>query len=190
MLDPPLSGYEDVKPRLLEMKAIAQEGLGMVCTCLMISAATEINSVNTDQITRAHNLQVPPHGVHAHVFPRLRDDLLQILPQRQYRFSLHTGTLRVLVPRWHNSSGTLDIYVCNTCAGGHLHLHPCAQARRELPYGCTLFYFIIFLLTLRHLYHIHQAGYIIGTILFGFPIWVDMRRRIQAARIDSVMKIE
>ena len=27
---PPLSGYHDVKPRLLEMKALAQEGLGMV----------------------------------------------------------------------------------------------------------------------------------------------------------------
>lgn len=31
--DPPLSGYEDVKPRLLEMKSLAQEGLGMVCLC-------------------------------------------------------------------------------------------------------------------------------------------------------------
>jgi hypothetical protein len=30
-LDPPLSGYEEVKPRLLGMKAEAQEGLGMVC---------------------------------------------------------------------------------------------------------------------------------------------------------------
>uniref|UniRef100_A0A8H7XP26 DUF2470 domain-containing protein n=1 Tax=Psilocybe cubensis TaxID=181762 RepID=A0A8H7XP26_PSICU len=30
-IEPPLSGYEDVKPRLLEMKAFAQEGLGMVC---------------------------------------------------------------------------------------------------------------------------------------------------------------
>ena len=29
-IEPPLSGYEDVKPRLLEMKALAQEGLGMV----------------------------------------------------------------------------------------------------------------------------------------------------------------
>lgn len=27
---PPLSGYEEVKPRLLGMKAEAQEGLGMV----------------------------------------------------------------------------------------------------------------------------------------------------------------
>lgn len=30
-INPPLSGYEDVKPRLLAMKADAQEGLGMVC---------------------------------------------------------------------------------------------------------------------------------------------------------------
>jgi len=29
-IEPPLKGYEDVKPRLLEMKAFAQEGLGMV----------------------------------------------------------------------------------------------------------------------------------------------------------------
>ena len=29
-IDPPLLGYEEVKPRLLEMKALAQEGLGMV----------------------------------------------------------------------------------------------------------------------------------------------------------------
>ncbi|KXN81257.1 hypothetical protein AN958_05574 [Leucoagaricus sp. SymC.cos] len=29
-INPPLKGYEDVKPRLLEMKALAQEGLGIV----------------------------------------------------------------------------------------------------------------------------------------------------------------
>lgn len=29
-INPPLAGYEEVKPRLLEMKAEAQEGLGMV----------------------------------------------------------------------------------------------------------------------------------------------------------------
>ena len=30
--DPPLSGYEEVKPRLLSMKADAEEALGMVRT--------------------------------------------------------------------------------------------------------------------------------------------------------------
>ncbi|KAF4622373.1 hypothetical protein D9613_009288 [Agrocybe pediades] len=29
-IEPPMKGYEDVKPRLLEMKAFAQEGLGMI----------------------------------------------------------------------------------------------------------------------------------------------------------------
>lgn len=29
---PPLAGYDEVKPRLLAMKADAQEGLGMVCS--------------------------------------------------------------------------------------------------------------------------------------------------------------
>jgi len=32
--DPPLAGYDDVKPRLLAMKADAQEALGMVCHIL------------------------------------------------------------------------------------------------------------------------------------------------------------
>lgn len=36
---PPLSGYDDVKPRLLEMKAKAQEGLGMVGSLLTLEKA-------------------------------------------------------------------------------------------------------------------------------------------------------
>lgn len=36
-IEPPMTGYDDVKPRLLEMKALAQEGLGMVhFSCLVI----------------------------------------------------------------------------------------------------------------------------------------------------------
>ena len=32
-MKPPLNGYDEVKPRLMEMKAIAQEQLGMVGSC-------------------------------------------------------------------------------------------------------------------------------------------------------------
>jgi hypothetical protein len=39
-INPPLRGYEDVKPRLLEMKALAQEGLGMVSTTSLIHVYT------------------------------------------------------------------------------------------------------------------------------------------------------
>lgn len=36
-IEPPMKGYEDVKPRLLEMKAFAQEGLGMVRSCRVLT---------------------------------------------------------------------------------------------------------------------------------------------------------
>ena len=35
-----------------------------------------------------------------------------------------------------------------------------------------------------------QGLYVLSTIIFGFPIWVDLRKRIQEARIESVMKVE
>lgn len=49
LIEPPLSGYEDVKPRLLEMKALAQEGLGMVRynlpqSCISLSNLEQIKA--------------------------------------------------------------------------------------------------------------------------------------------------
>ena len=35
-----------------------------------------------------------------------------------------------------------------------------------------------------------QSLYVLNTIIFGFPVWVDLRKRIQEARIESVMKVE
>lgn len=35
-----------------------------------------------------------------------------------------------------------------------------------------------------------QAEYVLATLIFGFPIVLDLRRRIQEARIESVMKVE
>ena len=55
-INPPLSGYEDVKPRLLEMKALAQEGLGMVryhnlhAPCILI-ISFESAQIKTPKIT-------------------------------------------------------------------------------------------------------------------------------------------
>lgn len=33
-----------------------------------------------------------------------------------------------------------------------------------------------------------QAQYILTTLAVGFPAWVEMRRQIQEARIESIMK--
>ncbi|KAF5375468.1 hypothetical protein D9757_009940 [Collybiopsis confluens] len=44
-IDPPMSGYDDVKPRLLEMKAIAQEGLGMIKTPKITTFRLPLNAL-------------------------------------------------------------------------------------------------------------------------------------------------
>jgi hypothetical protein len=36
--DPPLAGYEEVKPRLLGMKVDAEQALGMVCSYFLLFA--------------------------------------------------------------------------------------------------------------------------------------------------------
>lgn len=41
VFDPPLSGYEEVKPRLMNMKVDAEEALGMVCSISPCSRSTE-----------------------------------------------------------------------------------------------------------------------------------------------------
>ena len=33
---------------------------------------------------------------------------------------------------------------------------------------------------------LYQAAYILGTLALGYPMWSDFRRRVQAARINSV----
>ena len=42
--DPPLSGYEEVKPRLMQMKVDAEEGLGMVSRASTISLTIQLIS--------------------------------------------------------------------------------------------------------------------------------------------------
>ncbi|KIM75211.1 hypothetical protein PILCRDRAFT_98998 [Piloderma croceum F 1598] len=89
-LDPPLAGYEEVKPRLLGMKAEAQEGLGMV-----------------------------------------------------------TAVVHIL-------EGLYTLSLCKR----------------------------------------HQTGFVVGTVyflntvIFGFLTWTDLRRQIQDARIESILKVE
>ena len=37
-----------------------------------------------------------------------------------------------------------------------------------------------------HLYY--QAMYVLGTLLFGFPSWLELKKNVQAARINSILK--
>ncbi|KAF8631670.1 hypothetical protein AX17_005071 [Amanita inopinata Kibby_2008] len=144
--DPPLAGYEAVKPRLLEMKAIAQEKLGMI-------KAPRITSF------------VFPLETAAWV-------TLPILPVLSYL---------VMFPE--TSSAQL---VSNTLG---------ASIVRAVFYITTVFHALESLYTWS-LCKRHQAGfpvtamYVASTFLCGFPVWKDLRKRIQTARIDSVMKVQ
>ncbi|KAG7449207.1 uncharacterized protein BT62DRAFT_669993 [Guyanagaster necrorhizus] len=131
VLDPPLKGYEDVKPRLLEMKALTQEGLGMI-------KAPHITS---------------------------------------FRFPLTVNT-------WF----TLFILGCLLYIGT-------SPSHPKSPLYLPGIHALESLYTL-HLCRKHHTGLVVGaqyvffTLILGFNVWVDLRKRIQAARIESVMKVE
>ncbi|KAF7329157.1 DUF2470 domain-containing protein [Mycena kentingensis (nom. inval.)] len=149
-IEPPLSGYDDVKPRLLEMKAISQEGLGMK---------------KLPQIT---SFKLPPRGFVFGIW------LYTFLP---YGAFAPTGTDPWLVPaqyiRQYISPTPFKWAVAFTVG---LHFLESFYAmflvrKHGAGLGTTLAYFL-------------------STMIFGAPVWRDLRKRIQDERIQSVMKIE
>jgi hypothetical protein len=150
-IDPPMTGYDDVKPRLLEMKAIAQEGLGMI---------------KTPKIT---TFNFPPSALQVPFI------LYPILAYFAYA-PVNDSSLLYLPPR------LLANYV-----------------------GSSVGYWLLWSVNVTHVFEAmytwslcrkHESGflvsttYVISTLICGFPIWKDLRKRIQDARIESVMKVE
>jgi hypothetical protein len=150
-IEPPLSGYDEVKPRLIKMKADAQEGLGML------------------KVPQISTFRLPPGAAisaglimllcYCTYFPRDSDSLL-FRPARSL---------------W-------------TMIGGDRALR-IAWAVLLIPHALESLY--TFTLCRRHRTGlVTGAAYVLSTVLFGFPIWSDFRKRVQDARIASVMKAE
>nr|GAT47115.1 predicted protein [Mycena chlorophos] len=153
-IDPPLRGYDDVKPRLLEMKAISQEGLGML-------KAPQITSFKWPS----------------------------------------TGGL--LFGIWLYTFLPYGAFAPTTTASPAAWLLPAQLIRRfisplpfKIAFGFTVVIHLLEGMYTLHLCRKHNAGFVLtaqywlSTIIVGMPIWKGLRRRIQKARIDSVMKIE
>ncbi|TEB35262.1 hypothetical protein FA13DRAFT_1728057 [Coprinellus micaceus] len=151
-IEPPLKGYDDVKPRLLEMKALAQEGLGMI-------KAPKVDTF---------------------IFPGRRAFNAGIFLTPLY--------LSFLAPSDTSTSPLLL---------------PVALARQYLGERqiAIAFYITLTAHVLESLYTFslcwkHSTPFVVGlqyvgaTLYFGLPIWSTMRKTIQGARIDSVMKIQ
>ncbi|KAJ7485089.1 hypothetical protein B0H11DRAFT_2018090 [Mycena galericulata] len=151
VLDPPLAGYEDVKPRLLEMKALAQEGLGMIKSPILTSFKLPRQVLTT---TLLPILAL----IYCTFFPKDSNAALFLPAQFLYPYIqglVLTGSWTILIVLH-----SLEALYISTLARKHAG-----------SFGTG-------------------AGYVLGTLAFGFPVLLDMRRRIQAARIDSVMKIQ
>ncbi|KAK0206562.1 hypothetical protein DFS33DRAFT_1381672 [Desarmillaria ectypa] len=151
VLEPPLKGYEDVKPRLLEMKALAQEGLGMIKA---------------------------PH-ITTFRFPTTVNTWFTVL--------LVGSLLYIDISSSHPES---PLYLPGRLARSYI-----GSYLKPMLWSVAGIHALESLYTL-HLCRKHHTGVVVGaqyvffTLILGFNVWVDLRKRIQAARIESVMKVE
>ncbi|KAJ7328974.1 hypothetical protein DFH08DRAFT_786576 [Mycena albidolilacea] len=152
-INPPLKGYDDVKPRLLEMKALSQEGLGMI---------------KSPQIT---SFQFPKDGLWVAMA------LFSVIPYGAFAPSASGSSSPFLVPaQFLHSYASQNAFMYAWWILITTHV-------LEASYAVSL--------CVRHRAPLRvSVAYFFTTLLFGLPGWSSLRKRIQQARIDSVMKIE
>ncbi|KAK7039398.1 DUF2470 domain-containing protein [Favolaschia claudopus] len=150
-IEPPLKGYDDVKPRLLEMKAISQEGLGMI-------KSPQIKSFHFPQRGLAVALIIftlVPYGA----FAPAPSGSQWTIPAQFMRNYVSQTIFKFI---WWASCAihtTEGLYTLSLC----------------WRHGASFFV---------------SVAYFIATFFIGWPAWSDLRKRIQTARIESVMKVE
>jgi len=152
VIDPPLSGYDDVKPRLLEMKALSQEGLGMIKSPVFMTFEFPTRMVLKTTFFPMCLL------FYCTFFPK--DSTGALFAPARFIYQYVQGTIL--------SSIWILVVVLHVLEA----LYTLKLARKHAGTFST------------------GAGYVLSNFVFGFPVLVAMRRRIQAARIDSVMKIQ
>lgn len=149
--DPPLSGYEEVKPRLLSMKVDAEEALGMS---------------KAPQITEFH---FPRSAVQTAV-------LLGLLAYTVYSPAPSSASwhpafklgwwLKSSLPSWFIPSVirvALTVHILEA-------LYTTVLCRRHK----TPFFV--------------GVQWVVTNFIFGYPVLFELRRRIQAAKIESIIK--
>lgn len=151
--EPPLVKYDELKPRMLEMKAVAQEKLGM-------TKAPQITSF------------------------RLPADALNIAVGVSIMAYLALAPLDKTV---YPSPLFLPARLVNSVFGPK----PFLYVFYSLVTAHALEAVYAFILCRRHQTGVFiGAVYVITTFMFGFPIWKDFNRRVQAMRIDSMLKVD
>ncbi|KAI0685319.1 hypothetical protein BC835DRAFT_1514180 [Cytidiella melzeri] len=152
---PPLAGYEEVKPRLLSMKVDAEEALGMM----------KAPQITDFQWHSSFNKSVPIV---------LSMVLLTFLPGPTSPLGSTSGPaiapVEYIREHWFGSTGLTYLWSVYFVVHGLESLYTLHLCRKhKTPLGPTILYMA-------------------STVLCGFMVWADFRKRVQAARIDSIMK--
>lgn len=168
LFQPPLAGYDEVKPRLLSMKADAQESLGMIkaphlttfnfslpmvysffiilCCC---SYLTVYPSPGTSFQIPLTNFEIPASILDVFFAPiRTFVDVTGCRPS----VGMVAGTISVI-------HAIESLYTWSLC--------------KRYVRGWSV-----------------KAAYVASTFIVGTPAWMDIHRRVQRKRIESVMKAE
>lgn len=149
--EPPLSGYEEVKPRLLQMKVDAEDALGMSKSPEILDYKFPRGAIHTGlavallvYTTFAPSPSSPAYG--------------PIWAPAKF--------LRDTVPHWFIAASWYFAFIAHGSEAVYSYI---LCRRHKTPFVPTMLY-------------------ILTTLVFGYPSWVDYRKRVQAARIDSILK--
>ncbi|KAG2087919.1 uncharacterized protein F5147DRAFT_727407 [Suillus discolor] len=159
--DPPLSGYEEVKPRLLSMKAEAQEGLGMLKAPQITTFRIPRTSVFTGILLFAYFYFLSPPAPDT-TFLSVPVTTVNAFFSPAHAFRNATGlglSFRTACAIFCTIHGAETFYTWSLC--------------RQYVKGAIV-----------------TAAYVGSTMMLGYPIWSDLKRRVQQKRIESVMKAE
>ncbi|KAG0706061.1 hypothetical protein DFH29DRAFT_798886 [Suillus ampliporus] len=164
--DPLLSKYEDVKPRLLSMKAEAQEGLGMLKAPQLTTFrfppfrfSLPAAIAGTSILVALYLISPPPPGTTLLSIPVSTMDSF-FSPAHAFRNATGFGlSFRTACTIFGVIHGAEALYTWSLC--------------RKYVKGAAV-----------------TATYVGFTLLLGIPIWMDLKTRVQEKRIESVMKVE
>ncbi|KAL4068747.1 hypothetical protein V8B97DRAFT_1872802 [Scleroderma yunnanense] len=164
---PPLAGYDDVKPRLLSMKADAQEGLGMIKAPQLTTFELPGSTVYAFLVylIPAYFTCYPPLGTSIQI-PFTSNEIPANIVDIFFNPARAVIAMLGFRPTFRSVVGL--ILACHTVES----LYTWSLCRRYVS-GWGV-----------------RAAYMVTTLLFGGLGWITINRRIQQKRIESVMKAE
>ena len=157
--DPPLVGYDEVKPRLLSMKLDAEESLGMVPR----------PQIKTFEFPKSVYTQTGPLMVFL-IYTSFGTVGIQWLRDL-------VGGWKTLTYVWwfvfvvHSLESFYTLFLCRRYRTGLVNGVCCFKNNPCINLTCLQFKFWL------------------ATLAVGAPIWISMRRRVQRMRIESINKV-